>query len=89
MYSTAAAAVDAAEGEEASAESSVAACEEAVAKLVQLRELTVTSALLIETGIGLKVKAMTRSSNADIKAVTKSVIARWKAQIVSQMKLGA
>lgn len=86
-YNAAAAAVEAAEGAEATSESSVAACDEAVTKLVQLREQTVTSALLSETGIGLKVKAMTTSSSAVIKAAARTVIAHWKAQVVSQMHL--
>ena len=58
--------------------------EEAALKLSQLGEQQVTAALLLETDLGLKVKALTKSSDRRIKEGAKAVIAVWKANIVQQ-----
>ena len=63
------------------------ACEEAALKLAQLGEQHVTAASLSKMGLGLKVKALTKSNDGRIKQAAKSVIASWKIEIVQQRTL--
>ena len=90
LYDAAAAAVDTAVAASVGSEAALggreaeAACQEAVEKLKRLGEQSVTISLLSETGLGLKVKALSKTSNSAIKRAAKSVIEQWKAQVVQQ-----
>ena len=65
-------------------EAHTGACEEAARKLAHLGEQQVTAALLSKTGLGLKVKALTKCRDKRIELAAKSVIASWKAEILQQ-----
>jgi len=86
MYGAAVAAVAAADAVAGarSSEGVSAESEEAALKLSQLGEQQITASLLSDTGLGLKVKALTKSSDRRIKEAAKAVIAVWKANIVQQ-----